>query len=102
MSFEIKPEDVPMNLLLVSGRVQTRQYSNGLFDVEESRIDKATLAYIANWLINQGVVSPPVYVIRDRFNQEIMEDPVSDRPHVYSLFNHNDPSEHEHWKGQTE
>ena len=94
----IKPEDV------------TDQHIKQIKDYLESQIgwplmpDNSQLATLANALIEAGIVSPPVWVVRDGPNGWLQTD--EDNMSLYlSQTNTNilpQNYRYEHWKGQTE
>jgi hypothetical protein len=94
----IKPEDVTQDHI-----AKLESYLKGRYDWSEMS-DSAETALMANAMIEAGIVSPPVWVVRDGPNGWLQTD--EDNMSLYlSQTNTNilpQSYRYEHWKGQTE
>lgn len=88
MSYKIKPEDVPDNLLDACF----------LHAMGEGPSQRWSISEILNAAIEAGLVSPPCYTVRNLVTGQLFYDvgQVQLRPGKPEI-----PA-HEHWKGQTE
>lgn len=100
-SVEITAENIPGCMQLYFEEL--RDYNGVLIRNQEAIwMDQKQLAKVANFLITNGVVSPPVYVIRDTDNDRLLHEIVSGevfmtaKPDKAEI----DGAVFEHWKGQ--
>lgn len=97
----IKPEDVPKEF--VYKVVEKARRSKIDAELGKSTSNEQEIADLLNAAIESGLVSPPVYTVRDK-NGYLLDD------EVYGLWSnpdlaegrHGDGYSAEHWKGQTE
>jgi hypothetical protein len=95
----IKPESISKEQAELFAEIMDADFGRFLHDYQAIPVDK-----IANALIEAGIVSPPVWVIRNTKTGKLASHPITRFKELVADKKEPlvDGCEYEHWKGQTE